>query len=64
MEITPDTRKPLRRKYSLAKEVTAKWVRWEDIPATRTVYAVARDGRRVGQERRVPRAACSVTCGP
>lgn len=48
--------------------MVTKWVRWEDIPATRTVYAVAGDDRRVGQGRQMhgglPRAAYAVTCGP
>ena len=29
--------------------MVTEWVRWEDIPATRTTYAVAGDGRRVGK---------------
>lgn len=48
--------------------MVTKWVRREDIPATRTVYAVAGDDRRVGQGRQMhgglPRAAYAVTCGP
>lgn len=29
--------------------MVTKYVRWENIPDTRTVYAMARDDRRVGE---------------